>query len=193
MRRYWAQAGTQFEGLDGSNRLYASAYSGATPYIWPNYTDPFELGWGVTFSAVTNNLSFTGITPGPVRTGVADILIDSEGGGAAEFLEGGSVSFVGVFRFECKPYGTSFCGATAVPFPLGVPFSLEITSGVALGCPGLCSGAGKFASVELKIWDAAGNPVPIYAASAVPEPGHLASIGLALIGSAYVIRRRLKR
>jgi hypothetical protein len=192
---FWANTYVQFEGADGSNRIYALAGSAAAAYIYPEEIGLFESGWGVSSSTVTNNLTFVGTTPGPVRVGTAEIVIDAEAVGMYEGpLFRPAVSYDGFPDFVCEPWRTlaGVCDAT-IPFTLGQPFSFRIDSSAGMDCPEFCSAQGEFTSVELHVWDADGNPIPIYAASAVPEPGHLASAGLALIAGAYAVRHYRRR
>src|SRR5215831_11014242 len=81
---FWADTDIQFEGADSSNRVYAMAGSTAAAYTYPDETGAYEHPWGVTSSTVTANLSFVGITPGPVRVGTADILVVAAAGGRYE-------------------------------------------------------------------------------------------------------------
>jgi hypothetical protein len=183
---FWAEATIQFAGAGGSNRVFAAAGSAGTAYIFPDEAGAYENGWGATSSTVTANLSFTGITPGPIRTGMVEIFLDSEGVGDWEGGMGGDISLSPGIP-SCYTSGR-VCGVVG-PFTLGVPFSFELETAASMECPGACLGAGKIALVQMTICEADGKPVPIYATSAVPEPNHLAFIGLALISGAYAFRR----
>ena len=52
--------------------------------------------------------------------------------------------------------------------------------------PTLVSGASVGSS---GVWDEAGNPVSIYAASELPEPGYSGVVGVFLLVAAYAVRR----
>jgi hypothetical protein len=191
----WADTDIQFEGADGSNRVYAVAGASAAAYIYPEETGLYEDGWGVSSSSVTANLSFVGITPGPVRLGTADIVIVAAAEGRYEGpLFRPTVSYNGFPDFVCEPWRNSAGVCDAImPFTLGQPFSFRIDSFADMDCSGPCYSQGEFTSVELHVWNGAGNAVPIYAASSVPEPGYLASFGLALIAAAYAVRPYRRR
>ncbi len=191
---YWTEVTAGLSGADGTNELYATAASFAAAYLHPDETGSYENAWGVTGSSVTNHLSFAGITPGPVRAGSVDIFIDAQRLGMREGgMTSPPVSYAGFPEFVCRPLGGMGLCAATVPFILGRPFSFEIETDAFMSCPWECSGDGEVAAVQLHIWDAAGNAVPIYASSAVPEPGHLGSAALALTAAAYVVRHQLKR
>jgi hypothetical protein len=191
----WAETPIWFHGENGSNTIDASAASAAVAWIWPG-KNGYEDASGVTSTTVTNNLSFTGITAGPIRGGTVDILIDTERVGMAEGPAPWDyfVSFSGFPEFVCEPFSIGPCRASAVPFTLGVPFSFEIATSALMQCPGggawSCGVIGEFEYVNLSFSDAAGNPVPIYADSAVPEPDHLVWAGLAIIAGAWALRHR---
>jgi hypothetical protein len=175
-------------GWDGGNEVYGHAET----YAFAGEVDIYKPI--VLFSKATSILSFTGITPGQIRVGMADILIESGTPiGPVEWQP--FVSFVGFPEFVCKPIYPGICQAADVPFTLGVPFGFKITAETeaTFARPDCCNQARVLGViVDITIQDAAGNPVPIHAASAVPEPSQLAFVGMVLIAGVYAIRRRTK-
>jgi hypothetical protein len=126
-------------------------------------------------------------TLGPVRPGFADVTIarDSNGEGAQAALD----------NLSCDAPGLSCVVQETVPILLGTPMTVTFSIHSAIEFNAEAPGYFAEGNAEILIQgvrDASGNPVPIYAATAVPEPTGLASIGLALIGGAYVIRCRTK-
>jgi hypothetical protein len=179
---------TMFGGANGTNSVSAVVGSGAATFVWVGEDGVSHEG--IAYARVTNNLWFTGITPGPVRPGIAEIDIYVDGDGS---VVGGGRHVIASFAGgpSCEFDAWHWCHrAQEIPITLGQTFSFSILSWANASEGG---GGGGVGSVSVTTWDAERNPVPIYAAAAVPEPGQLASAGLALMGGAYAIQRRLKR
>ena len=125
-------------------------------------------------------------TLGPVRPGFADIMIgrSSNGEGAQATID----------NLSCDEPGLGCVVHETVPIVLGTPmtvtFSIHQEIEFNAEAPPGYFADGNAEILIQGVRDGSGNPVPIYAATAVPEPTGLASIGLGLIGGAYVIRRR---
>jgi hypothetical protein len=157
-----------------------------------------------SFASVT--ATFVGMTLGPVRPGFAEIVGygDADGiflGTATAFAsgtltvpDGTAYSAEGHFMGYLSPHFFH-----DVPFTLGVPFTLSFSgnshawSGRARPENGGIGGIGSWgSSAEVSIsgiWDEAGNPVRIYAASELPEPGYCGVVGVFILVAAYAIRR----
>jgi hypothetical protein len=140
-------------------------------------------------SSVANSISldFLGSTEGPERQGFATFSIDAVqyGKGGAGF---GSVSIEGA-----GGCGSPFCqpSNTTIPFMLGRAFDMDLLARASAEGSflffGGAGGGGGTASLSLRVFEADGTPVAIFAlpssVSAVPEPQSwmLAGIGLAVL------------
>jgi hypothetical protein len=127
-------------------------------------------------------------TLGPVRPGFAEITIGRTSNGI-HLLE------VALDNLSCNEPGLDCVVQETVPILLGTPMTVtfRIQAAIEFNPEAPSAIADGRALIQIEgVRDASGNPVPIYAATALPEPAGLASIGLALIGGAYIIRRRTK-
>jgi hypothetical protein len=183
-----------FSGADGTNIVSAEVGADASVF--------FNGDAGNTSFQSMVELSFEGIT---LRPGTAQVIVytDGESGGIGASVDWSATAEFGGYS-SCGPgcvtgpplsCGGVMCFDTkSFPIMPGQPFSFSIAVSASATLldpsPGNGGDAGGVADVQVTIVDSAGNPVPIYPASAVPEPAGLASVGLALIGGVYVIRRR---
>lgn len=147
----------------GTTQLFITAGAGSS-------------AWGFSDALAELTVEVHAYTSGPVRPGS---LLFTWGAGADGSGGGGGVgsgNIGGDFVWECSSQMGCFEVNKSLPFTLGVPFDILVSSTAYSSCPRdvpsyfLCSDGGSESTLTLSLLDDYGRPVTILDAEATPAP-----------------------